>query len=171
MCKRTGARQEPYGNPRLRLRLRLRPYGPTRALRAFYWALLESYGMRCHVPPPHVVLVQSSVPAAARFKFLCSRSLLLLIMAESKRRKRLLIREPSIETKALANTAAKAMQSRVMASWYHDGTLLDQLAHHHMTHFAEVLTSRPSHDIMPARMTWGSLCSGWGGRPLCGGCL
>ena len=120
--------------------------------------------MRCHVPPPHVVLVQSSVPAAARFKFLCSGSLLLLlmIMAESKRRKRSLIRVPSIETKALENTAAKAMQSRVMASWYHDGTLLDQLAHHHMTHFAEVVTSRPSHDIMPARMTWGSLSSGWG---------
>ena len=72
-------------------------------------------------------------------------------------------RVPSIETSALENRAAKAMQSPVMASWYHDGILLDQLAHHHMTHFAEVLTSRPSHDIMPARMTWGSLCSGWGG--------
>ena len=113
--------------------------------------------MRCHVPPPHVVLVQSSVPAAARFKFLSSGSL--LSMAESKRRKRSLVRVPSIETPALENAAAKAMQSRVMARWYHDGTLLEQLAHHHMTHFAEVLTSRPSHDIMPARMTWGSLCS------------
>ena len=75
-------------------------------------------------------------------------------------KRRSLTRHASVNEASAKQAAEEAKQQCVPASWFHEGTLLDELSKRHVEVFSKLLRPGRHHGVMRGRITWGSLCSG-----------